>query len=107
METSGHGAVDAVVAAAVKDEAAGTLTIFAVNRDLQHDIPLTLRLRGFAESEIAEWIVLENGDLKAENSAAKEAVRPAHRSDAVRSEDGWLLPLHKASWNVIRFQKKR
>ena len=107
VETSGHGAVDAVVAAAVKDEAAGTLTIFAVNRDLQHDIPLTLRLRGFAESEIAEWIVLESGDLKAENSAAKEAVRPAHRSDAVRSEDGWLLPLHKASWNVIRFQKKR
>ena len=102
VETSGHGAVDAVVAVAVHDEASGELTVFAANRDLQKDIPLEATLRGFEGYRVKEFLSLESEDLLAENSAAGEKVRPIARQDGVMDGACLQAVLHKASWNVIR-----
>lgn len=106
VETSGHGAVDAVVAVAVHNEQTGELNIFAANRDLQKDIPLQADLRGFAGYHVTECLSLENADLKAENSAAEEKVRPIARTDAVMDGDSLQVMLHKASWNLIRLNPR-
>ena len=65
---------------------------------------VTLDLKGFEGYAPAEHIVLENGDLKAVNTVkAPGAVQPATRTDSI--QDGNLLNLHPASWNVVRFKK--
>ena len=102
VETSGHGAVDAVVAVAGQGPATGALTLFASNRDLKNDIPLEATLRGFEKYRVEEMLSLENDDLLAENSAAGEKVRPITRSDAAFDDGHLQVMLHKASWNVIR-----
>ena len=105
VETSRHGAVDAVIAAAVENDD-GTLTVFAANRDLSRDIPLTMRLRGFEAYRTAECTALQDSDLKAVNSAEAQNVRPVARAGVNPDNGGTLeLLLHKASWNVIRLQK--
>lgn len=104
-ETSRHGAVDAVIAVAVKNDADDTLTVFAANRDLNRDIPLTVQLRGFEGYKPVECLALQDCDLKAVNSAAAQNVRPVTRTDAVSADGTVELLLHKASWNVIRLQK--
>ena len=100
--TSGHGAVDAVVAVAVHNPDNDELTVFAGNRDLNKDVPLEATLRGFEGYRVAECLSLESQDLKAENSAACEKVHPIARQDAEMDGDKLQVMLHKASWNVIR-----
>ncbi|WP_304583468.1 arabinosylfuranosidase ArfA [Acutalibacter muris] len=97
-----------VEAAAVWNDEAEELTVFAVNRDLEDSITLETDLRGFAGYELTEHIVLEHGDFKAVNSAAAETVAPHTVTD--RDElDGGLLKsrLAPASWNVIRLKKRK
>lgn len=97
-----------VEAAAVWNDEAEELTVFAVNRDLEDSITLETDLRGFAGYELLEHIVLEHGDFKAVNSAAAETVAPHTVTD--RDElDGGLLKsrLAPASWNVIRLKKRK
>ena len=94
------------MAVAVHNEQTGELNIFAANRDLQKDIPLQADLRGFAGYHVTECLSLENADLKAENSAAEEKVRPIARTDAVMDGDSLQVMLHKASWNLIRLNPR-
>lgn len=106
LATSRHGDVDALVAVAVCNEAADELTLFAVNRDLREELPLRAVLRGFEQYELAEWLAMESDDLKAENSALGQPVRPAARTGA-RFEDGALCArLRAASFNVLRLRRR-
>ncbi|WP_240414091.1 alpha-N-arabinofuranosidase [Paenibacillus periandrae] len=91
-------------AVAVHNEEAQEVTVFAVNRDLEHPLPLELDLRSFgANSRLIEHIVLENPDLKARNTADDStAVAPHNRGNAVVNGSGLTAQLTKASWNVIR-----
>jgi len=104
-ETSGHGEVADVVDAAVYAEEKEELAVFAVNRNLEEDQELTIDVRSFGEMGVVEKLVLASEDLKAENSAAEEKVRPV--KDAGARMDGGILRtvLKKASWNVIRLKK--
>ena len=91
---------------AVWDDEKDQVTIFAVNRTLDQDIPLEADLRSFEGYRVLEHIVLENEDMFAVNSAEKQAVLPKSVTDRDQLESGILTSkLSKASWNVIRLGK--
>jgi len=88
--------------AAVHDEAAGTLTLFALNRSLTVEMPLRVAVEGFSNLVIERALVMHDTDLKAVNTKAEpDRVKPSALADA-RAEGGsvhaTLLP---TSWNVI------
>ena len=98
--------VDDVVTVAVWDDEKDEVTIFAVNRDLEEDIPLEADLRTFEGYRVLEHIVLENDDMLAVNTAGHQAVLPKAVTDRDQLVDGILTSrLGKASWNVIRLGK--
>ena len=98
--------VDDVVTVAVWDDEKDEVTIFAVNRDLEEDIPLEADLRTFEGYRVLEHIVLENNDMLAVNTAEHQAVLPKAVTDRDQLVDGILTSrLGKASWNVIRLGK--
>ena len=103
-ETAGHGAVSDVVSTAVWNQEEETLTVFAVNRNLEEDVQLNLDLRSFETSSPMEKLELAGYDLKEENSAMQQRVRPQSSCD-IQMEDGKAKAvLKKASWNVLRFR---
>lgn len=92
--------------AAVWDDTADTLTLFAVNRDLTDALTLEAGLRGFEGYRFTEHIVLENPDMSAVNTATKETVCPHTVTNRDELADGILRSsLAPASWNVIRLKK--
>ena len=98
--------VDDVDSVAVWDDEKDEVTIFAVNRDLNDDIPLEADLRSFEGYRVLEHIVLEHDDMMAVNSADKQTVLPKTVNDRDELKDGILTSrLGKASWNVIRLGK--
>ena len=98
--------VDDVDSVAVWDDEKDQVTIFAVNRDLNDDIPLEADLRSFEGYRVLEHIVLEHDDMMVVNSADKQTVLPKTVNDRDELKDGILTSrLGKASWNVIRLGK--
>ena len=94
-------------AAAVWNEEAEEVTVFAVNRNLEEDLPLTMDLRSFEGYGLLDKIELVSDDLQTVNSAAGEKVQPRQANDA-KAEGGHLeAVLKKASWNVIRLEKNK
>jgi len=94
--------------AAVHNEEAEELTLFAVNRSLEDPVAVSCYLRGFEDYTVAEHIVLESEDLKAANTLANpNAVVPHVRQNSCVShgKGEYTIELQKASWNVIRFKK--
>ena len=90
-------------AAAVFNREKNEISVFCVNRHTKDKAELSLRLGGFPNAKLIEWLVLENGDLKLTNTKANpDAVKPSSRTDI--SIDGELLSaeLGPLSWNVIR-----
>ena len=102
-ETSGHGAVSDVVSTAVWNQEEETLTVFAVNRNLEEDCRLELDLRSFEKCVPVEKLELAGFRLKEENTALEEKVHPQSLTD-IQMENGKAeTALKKASWNVLRF----
>ncbi|QQE81410.1 alpha-N-arabinofuranosidase [Alicyclobacillus sp. SO9] len=93
-------------AAAVFNQRADELTIFAVNRDMEESISLAIDVRGFEGYQVVEHIVYTDEDIKARNTADNpERVVPQQGSGTV-VEDGLATSvLPKLSWNVIRLKK--
>jgi alpha-N-arabinofuranosidase len=82
----------------------GSLTIFAVNRDLAEEAQLTGDLRAFGALRPVEHILLKNDDLGAVNTLAQpNAVAPKNGSGAQITDGRLEVVLPPASWNVIRF----
>ena len=84
----------------------GSVTIFAVNRDMQEDVLLQADLRDFGGLKVAEHIVLHHDDVKAINTEEHpDTVAPA-AGDAGKLDGGKLeICLPALSWNVIRLTK--
>ena len=102
QDTKHYTDVPDVDAAAVENED-GTLTVFAVNRNLDEDIALSLDLRSFGERKLLSHSVLHHDDLKAVNTEENpDNVKPVETKPELK-EGKVLLP--KASWNVLRFGK--
>ncbi|MBB6672394.1 arabinosylfuranosidase ArfA [Cohnella nanjingensis] len=92
--------------AVVYGEEAETLTIFAVNRHLSEALTLDCDVRSFEGYAVAEHLVLAHDDLKAVNTASEEQVKPHARGDASLDAGMLTARLPKASWNVIRLEKR-
>lgn len=91
---------------AVYNEEKEQLTIFAVNRHLEEGLLLECDIRNFEDYQVVEHIVLENDDIKAENSAEKQKVEP-HTNGNAEWKDGIITAvLPKLSWNVICLEKR-
>lgn len=105
-DTSGHGDVTDIESVAVYNEEKEELTIFAVNRNIDEDVSLETDIRGLEDYRLYEHIVLEHDSFKVRNSAVKEEVFPKSINRS-RLDDGILTSiLNKATWNVIRLQKR-
>ncbi len=105
-ESRNYGPAPYLDSVCVFDEAAQTLTIFAVNKDLEEDMEVSCDLRQFEGYRLAEHIVLTHDDLKAVNTQqSPETVAPARSYATKLMESRLTSVLGKHSWNVIRLIK--
>ncbi len=82
-ESTRFGPVPYLDAAAVVDEAAGEMAVFAVNRSLTESVELELRLGGYEDWSLVERIELAGADPKAGNTARRpDAVQPSASTPA-------------------------
>ncbi|MBQ4074098.1 MAG: alpha-N-arabinofuranosidase [Clostridia bacterium] len=82
------------------------LTVFAVNKDVNNDMPISLALQGFGEYEPIEHILL-TGELDAYNTPENPRnVVPESINDVAMKDGVASVTLPKASWNVLRFKKE-
>jgi alpha-N-arabinofuranosidase len=89
--------------AAVHDAAAGSLTLFALNRHLEDELSLEVDARGFAALAVGQALELHDADLQASNSKqAPERIKPAPLKSAEVEGSRLRATLAPASWNVIR-----
>ncbi len=105
-DTKNHDGVTDVDAVAVYNEEKNEVTIFAVNRNLKEDVEFSADLRSFGEVSVTEQIEMAGFDLKAENSAKGENVKPSVTNDHKIDGGVFVTKLKSASWNVIRLGVK-
>ncbi|MBR2889263.1 MAG: alpha-N-arabinofuranosidase [Oscillospiraceae bacterium] len=105
-ETKKYGTVNCVDCVCVYNDEADEVVVFAVNKDLDEDIGLTIPLRQFGDYRVIEHLSMEHEDLFAVNTEADpNNVVPAPCGNS-RVEDGTLrTTLNKKSWNMIRLGK--
>jgi alpha-N-arabinofuranosidase len=104
-DSTGYDGVPYLDAAAVLGDDGG-LTVFAINRSLDEDLPLELTLRGFEDLQVEEHIVLESGNPRDTNTEQEpDRVKPRSRGGASIEGPGVSALLPKLSWNVIRLKK--
>jgi len=91
--------------AAVHDQQAGMLTLFALNRSLTDEMPLQVTLDGFSGLSVERALQLHDADLAAVNSRADpERVRPLALAGVRAEASRVVATLAPASWNVIRLK---
>jgi alpha-N-arabinofuranosidase len=87
----------------IKDEENQTLTIFAVNKDLEHPYEVTMDVRQFEGYTVKQHILLTHDDVKAVNTEQDpDNVAPVTvNTDTI---DAGTLTMHlpARSWQVIR-----
>ena len=99
-------AVPYLEAVATWDESNESVTLFAVNRDLEASLPLEGDVRAFPGYRVVEHITLTHSDLKATNTATHpDNVAPRANGDAQVNSGQLTATLPAASWNVIRLAK--
>lgn len=103
-DTKNHCDVTDIEAIAVYHPEKEEVTVFAVNRNLDENIPLEIDLRDFHGYKVKEYIVLEHDDLKQVNSAEKANVYPKIKNEYELENDNFITILKNASWNVIIFK---
>ena len=82
------------------------VTIFAVNRNIEHDVN-SLRAAGFKNYEVLEYIVMENDDMKAVNNISSQNVKPESKTEYSFDDGLFTTDMKKCSWNVIRLGLKK
>ena len=89
--------------AAVHDEEARLLTLFALNRSLTESLPLDLRAGGYAGLAVKQALQLCDADLKAINSRDNpDRVQPQPLRAVKAAQDRLEATLAPASWTVIQ-----
>ena len=88
--TSDMPAVPYLKLAAVHDDKAGTLTLFALNRSLTEELPLRLNAAGFSRLAAKQALQLCDPDLKAVNTKKiRTASRRGHWLPCAPTVSGW------------------
>jgi alpha-L-arabinofuranosidase len=89
---------------AVANEGGG-LTLFALNRDVEQEMTVSVSARGFGRLALAEATVLTDSDLKAANTkAAPFRVKPARLSGVAVGAETVRVELPPASWSVVNLK---
>ena len=88
----------------IHNEEKKEIVIFAVNRSLEEDMPLTLHFDGFNACAPVEHVELYSEDLKAENSPEKENVSPVKKELDAKAANSHTVTLKKHSWNMFTFR---
>ena len=103
MDTTWFGDAPVVDAAAVLDENAGAVALFAVNRDQQEATALTVDARSLPGIVVGEHTAVFDQDPDAVNSAAEPDRVVPRRLDDIKVVDGRLeAVLPPLSWSMIR-----
>ena len=101
------GAVPFLDGVATWDEGAGAVTVFAVNRDLEHPLAIDGDACTFADYTVAEHVRLTHPDLQATNTRlSPDTVVPTADGDAAMANGRLTALLAPASWNVIRLERR-
>jgi alpha-N-arabinofuranosidase len=92
--------------AAVHDEQAAVLTLFALNRSLDEEMFLRVSAEGFSELEIDQALQLHDADLGAVNTSAEpDRVRPSRLAGVKAEGSSVTAKFLPASWDVIRLKE--
>lgn len=104
-ESKTYGEASYLDAVMVMNEQEETLTIFAVNKNLEEDMEVTCDLRQFADYHMEEHVVLTHNNMKAVNTESDPYQVSPIPGTTTKFEDGKLYgTLEKHSWNMIRLQ---
>lgn len=105
-ESGNYGDAPYLDSVVIMNEEEETVTIFAVNKDLEEDMEVTCDLRQFSGYQVKEHIVLTHEDMKAENTQVNPNEVAPQFNGVSKVEDGRLRAVFgKHSWNVIRLTK--
>ena len=86
----------------------GSVTLFAVNRDMKEDIELTCDLRAFGKLANAEHILLHHDDVKAVNTESNpDNVLPVKGRHGKMDDGRLTVTIPALSWNVIRLTREK
>lgn len=96
---SGKTEIPYIEASVILNEENRELIVFAVNRNLEENIELTLNLEGFENAVMTEHIELYSPDLKAVNTKDEQNVKPIKRETTSEK----TISLNKHSWNMMKF----
>ncbi|SHI98485.1 alpha-N-arabinofuranosidase [Wenxinia saemankumensis] len=89
----------------VHDEAAGTVTLFVVNRSQTDTIELDTRLAGFGKLRVETHKMIRHDDLEAVNTADRpDEVAPQDGTGASLDGEHLTCPLPALSYHVIRLR---
>lgn len=100
------GAVPAIKTAAVWKPGKGELSVFILNRDLEHACDLAIDLRAFGTFDAADWTVLHHTDLKATNTVdAASEVEPIQGDGITIKGSHVSMQLPAASWSVVNLAR--
>jgi len=80
----------------------GEVVVFAVNRNLEEVMELSVGLQSFSPESVVEFLTMHHDDLKASNSIENENIQPRISQNAVIQNDILRVSLPLASWNMIR-----
>jgi alpha-N-arabinofuranosidase len=101
-ETEIAGDVPWLDIAGVRDEAAGTVTFFAVNRHPSRPLRAEIALQGFGVPRLLDHQVMAHPDLRAVNDMAEPDRIVPHRGEGVEVEGGTVrLTLPPHSWQML------
>ncbi len=103
---SAHGDAPYVDSVCLMDEEADTLTIFAVNKDLEEEMELSVDLRQFEGYTVKEHWMLAHEDLKAVNTEENPDNVVLQAGNNVKLDGGIMTAVLKdKSFHVIRLGK--
>lgn len=87
----------------VHDDKAGILTLFALNRSLDEEMPLEVLAAGFGKVSVKQALQLCDPDLKAVNSkTSPDRIAPKPLAKVKANGERIEAVLAPASWNVIQ-----
>ena len=93
-------------AAGVWNEEENVLTVFALNRDQEEELGVTLRLDGFEGFVPERFLTLTGAPGDTNTEVCPDRVKPQPCSDWEQNGNRVTARLPKLSWNVLQFRKK-
>lgn len=104
--TDRYGEVSCLDAVTVFNDERDELVVFAVNKDLDEDLSLSMPLRQFADYRVIEHVTMTCDDLFAINTEQDPDRVTPHNCDNSHIAEGTLHSLlTRHSWNMIRLGK--